>query len=142
MSGSDDVSARLAAVSSSSQSSAEKVSSYISLLDGIFSSSSNSSSLQASLQKFIDVVAADSTSLVISKQVVAAFVKRLSEAKDVDNELRQNIAEKTLELLSQRQASFEEQVRSRYAVIIATADQICPRSPRLFPRWQSRYTHI
>lgn len=97
-----------------------KASGYLSLLDSIYASTSSSPPAGSvdSLGKFIDTVAADS-SLVVSKQVVAVFVKRLtgkesssSSSSDVLNdEDRQSIAERTLELLSQRQASFEEQVR-------------------------------
>lgn len=103
------MSAQLSAIASSSAPSTEKVSSYTSLLDEICNNA-GSASLQASLGQFIDALAGQesSASLVICKQVIAVFVKRLQDVGSV--EVKQAIADKTLELLSQRQASFEEQV--------------------------------
>lgn len=92
--------------------SASKTGAFTSLLDKTLESQSStdydSNELAKDLCKFISAVVQDTVGLVVSKQIVALFVKRLNEIKDI--EARQAVAEKTLELLQDRQASFEDQV--------------------------------
>lgn len=89
-----------------------KTSAFTTLLDKTLASQSNTGSssndLARDLNRFISSVVQDSVGLVISKQIVALFVKRLHEITDLD--ARRTVAEKTLELLQDRQASFEDQV--------------------------------
>lgn len=91
-----------------------KTSAFTALLDKTLGSQSDSGTdggaIARDLNKFISAVVQDSVGLVVSKQIVALFVKRLNEIKDVD--ARRSVAEKTLDLLRDRQATFEEQVRS------------------------------
>jgi hypothetical protein len=90
--------------------STSKTSAYTELLDKTLSNSSNNDSdgLASDLKKYITAAMQDTTGLVVSKQVATLFVKRLVEIKDL--EARRSVAEKTLELLQDRQGSFEEQV--------------------------------
>ena len=110
--------------------STSKAAAYTSLLDTIL----DDGNAQQQLFTFIEhVTASDSSgiSLVVSKHVVAAFVSKLAAspppssgllAATQDNaEFRQAIAEKTLENCSQRQASFEDQVRRGGARALALA---------------------
>lgn len=94
------------------QAPASKTGAFTSLLDRTLDSQTStgfdSDKLARDLNKFISAVVQDSVGLVVSKQIVALFVKRLNEIKDI--EARRTVAEKTLELLQDRQASFEEQV--------------------------------
>ena len=91
--------------------SGSKTAAYTSLLDKTLASSSSSDQLARDLGEFIKAAVHDSVGLVVSRQVVALFVKRLSE--DVkDATVKQKAAETALEALQSRQASFEEQVRS------------------------------
>lgn len=89
-----------------------KTSAFTALLDKTLASQSDSGTdgdaIARDLNKFISAVVQDSVGLVVSKQIVALFVKRLNEIKDVD--ARRSVAEKTLDLLRDRQATFEEQV--------------------------------
>jgi COP9 signalosome complex subunit 4 len=94
--------------------STSKTAAFTSLLDKTLDSQSSSDhdsgNLARDLEAFISAVVQDSVGLVVSKQVVALFVKRLNEIKGTD--ARRAVAERTLELLQDRQASFEEQVSS------------------------------
>lgn len=89
-----------------------KTGAFTSLLDKTLASQADSASdsdvLARDLNKFISAVVQDSVGLVVSKQIVALFVKRLNEIKDPES--RRSVAEKTLDLLQDRQATFEEQV--------------------------------
>jgi COP9 signalosome complex subunit 4 len=90
---------------------ASKTGAFTSLLDKTLASQStgyDSDKLAHDLNKLISAVVQDSVGLVVSKQIVALFVKRLNEIKVI--EARRTVGERTLELLQDRQASFEEQV--------------------------------
>lgn len=78
--------------------------------DGPGNNDSNNDVLAPDLKIFITALVQESVGLVVSKQVAAVFVKRLNDIKDA--EARRSVAERTLELLQDRQASFEEQVSS------------------------------
>jgi COP9 signalosome complex subunit 4 len=101
--------------------STSKAAAYTSLLDTILDGTGSEGDeheqqRQQQLIAFVEhVTASDSSiSLVVSKHVVAAFVSRLAasaSASPLDAQFKQAIAEKTLENCSQRQASFEDQVR-------------------------------
>ena len=84
-----------------------KTTAFLSLLDRTLSTPYPSSN---DLSSFITAVTQDSIGLVVSRQVVAAFVKRLPEIKE--RNVKKQVAERALEAVQARQASFEEQVRN------------------------------
>lgn len=83
-----------------------KTSAYTTLLDATLSKAGQD--LPRELISFIQAVISDNVGLVVSKQVVALFVKRLPDIQDAD--ARKSVAEGALNALQPRQASFEEQV--------------------------------
>lgn len=102
--------------------SGSKTAAYTSLLDKTLASSGSGSSdqLARDLGEFIKAAVHDSVGLVVSRQVGALFVKRLSE--DVkDAAVKQKAAETALEALQSRQASFEEQVNTHVNVFMGIA---------------------
>ena len=84
-----------------------KTSAFLALLDRTLSPSSPPPSLK-DLSSFVTAVIQDSVGLVISRQVISAFVKRLPDIAERD--VRKHTAERALEAVQARQASFEEQV--------------------------------
>lgn len=94
---------------------AKRTDAFVSLLSSTFTSSTN---LAHDSQLFLQAVVSEGTGLVVSRQVLSEYVKALAAQPPAaaalqDSEVKRRIIEQSIELLTPRVVTYEEQVSEK-----------------------------